>query len=150
MQGKQEIIKKLTEAYWKELETVQNYIAHSVNLDGIRAEIIKGALSGDIAEELGHARELAKRIKELGGTVPGSKDFVATQSQLQPLADTTDIVSVVKGVLDAEEDAMRTYRELIELANNGDYVTQDLAIRLLADEEAHKTQFLGFLKELQK
>jgi len=28
-----------------------------------------------------------------------------------------------------------------------DYVTQDLCIRLLADEEEHLVQFKGFLKE---
>lgn len=38
---REKIIELLTKAYWKELETVQNYLANSVNLDGVRAEEIK-------------------------------------------------------------------------------------------------------------
>ena len=30
-----------------------------------------------------------------------------------------------------------------------DYVTQDLCVRLLADEETHPTEFNGFLKEYE-
>ena len=35
------IIRELCTAYAMELETVQNYIAASVNLDGVRSETIK-------------------------------------------------------------------------------------------------------------
>ena len=38
------IINGLTDAYWAELETVMNYIAHATNLDGVRAEEIKNLL----------------------------------------------------------------------------------------------------------
>ncbi len=40
----------LTEAYWMELETVTNYLANSVDLDGVRAEEIKKSLAADITE----------------------------------------------------------------------------------------------------
>ncbi|MHC4879625.1 MAG: hypothetical protein ACYTGL_24485 [Planctomycetota bacterium] len=33
-----EIIEELKVAYWMEIETVTNYIANSINLDGVRAE----------------------------------------------------------------------------------------------------------------
>jgi ferritin-like protein len=49
------IIKELSRAYATELETVQNYLANSIDLDGVRAEEIKKALLCDIEEELGHA-----------------------------------------------------------------------------------------------
>lgn len=71
----QEIIENLKIAYAMELETVQNYIAASVNLDGVRCEVIKRALAADIVEELTHAQTLANRIKTIGGTVPGSFDL---------------------------------------------------------------------------
>ena len=35
------IIQELCLSYAMELETVQNYIAASVNLDGVRSEVIK-------------------------------------------------------------------------------------------------------------
>ena len=49
------IINELKVAYAMELETVQNYIACSVNLDGVRSDVIKKALAADIAE--GTARQ---------------------------------------------------------------------------------------------
>ena len=52
------IIKELQESYRMELETVMNYLAISIDLDGVRAEEIKKALAADITEELMHARQL--------------------------------------------------------------------------------------------
>lgn len=147
MKKKKEIIRALEESYWKELETVQNYIANSINLDGVRAEEIKAALAADVTEELGHAQQLARRIKVLGGRVPGSYDFEPGQKELQPPRDTTDVVAVIRGVIAAEEDAIAGYNKLAKLCDGEDYVTQDLAITLLADEESHCVQFRGFLKE---
>lgn len=147
MKKHKEIIRALEDAYWKELETVQNYIANSINLDGVRAEEIKAALAADVTAELGHAQQLAGRIKVLGGRVPGSFEFEARQKELQPPRDTTDVAAVIRGVIAAEEDAIEGYNKLIKLCDGKDYVTQDLAITLLADEEGHRQQFASFLKE---
>ncbi|MCX8010348.1 MAG: ferritin-like domain-containing protein [Ignavibacteria bacterium] len=147
---REKIIKKLIQLYWAELETIQNYLANSVNLDGVRAEEIKKALATDIAAELTHAQTLAKRIKDVGGLVPGSYEFSASQKTLQPPSDSTDVVSVIKGVIDAEQSAVKMYNELIKLCEGKDYVTQDLAIRTLSDEESHLTEFKGYLKEYTK
>src|SRR4051794_13983741 len=89
-----ELIALLEKAYWMELETVMSYIANSVNPDGIRAQEIKESLQQDIQEELGHAQQFANRIKELYGVVPGSLEFGAEQSFLQPPDQQTDIVHV--------------------------------------------------------
>jgi len=56
------IIRELCLSYAIELETVQNYIAASVNLDGVRSEVIKKALAADVAVEVQHAQQLAARI----------------------------------------------------------------------------------------
>ena len=53
------IIQELCLSYAMELETVQNYIAASVNLDGVRSEAIKKALAADIAVEVQHAQQAA-------------------------------------------------------------------------------------------
>jgi bacterioferritin len=145
-----QIIEELRVAYWMEVETVMSYIANSINLDGVRAEEIKKALAADVPAELGHAQTLARRIKTLGGTVPGSMAFKATQKPLQPPADTTDVISVIKGVIAAEDSAITQYNKLIKLCDGVDYVTQDLCITTLADEEEHRRDFLGFLAEYEK
>lgn len=143
------IIKELAKAYAMELETVQNYIAASVNLDGVRSDVIKKALEEDVPVELEHAQLLAKRIKTIGGIVPGSLELERDQKFLQPLKDTTDVVTVIKGVIEAEEGAIAQYNKLIKLCDGVDYVTQDLAISILAGEEDHRREFIGFLKEYE-
>ena len=147
---RKEIIDLLTRAYWMELETVQNYIANSVNLDGVRAEEIKKSLAADITDEVGHAQQFAARIKELYGLVPGSFGFKADQKMLQPPQDTTDVAAVIRGVIDAEQGAIDHYVRLIKACDGADYVTQDMVTTILKDEEGHLRQFEGFLKEYEK
>ncbi|WP_255193492.1 ferritin-like domain-containing protein [Natronobeatus ordinarius] len=143
-----EVIDLLTEAYVDELETVMNYLTNSIVLDGVHAEEVKESLAEDVEEELEHARLLGQRLKQLDESPPGSEGFEARQSSLQPPADTTDVQSVIEGVLEAEENAMETYRALYEAAGEAnDPVTEDVAVTVLADEEAHHTEFRGFQKE---
>jgi bacterioferritin len=142
----QKTIDLLLESYSMELETVMNYLANSVNLDGVRAEEIKKSLAADVPGELAHAQQLANRIKQIGGQIPGSKSLTIGR-QIQPVTDTTDVVGVIKSVIAAEETACAQYKKIIKAVDGDDYVTQDLCIRLLADEEEHLVQFKGFLKE---
>ena len=147
---RKQIAKELTVSYWMEIETVMNYIANSMNLDGVRAEEIKKSLAADVAEELGHAQTLAKRIRELEGNVPGSMEFKPSQKSMQPPKDSTDVTSVIKGVIQAEEGAIEQYKKIIKLCDGVDYVTQDLVITALADEESHRREFIGYLTEYEK
>lgn len=145
-----QIVAELTTAYWMEIETVMNYIANSVHLDGVRAEEIKKSLAADVTEEIGHAQRLADRIKTIGGALQGSLQFSPGQKTLQPPADSTDVVAVIKGVIDAEDAACEQYNKIIKLCDGVDYVTQDMCIALLADEQQHRREFRGFLLEYEK
>ena len=146
---REEILELLTKAYWMELETVMSYIANSVNPDGLRAQEIVESLQQDVQEELGHAQQFAARIKELYGVVPGSLDFSAEQSYLQPPEHQTDIVHVIKGVIEAETGAIEHYNRIIEVTDGIDWVTQDMVIAILRDEEGHRRLFEGFLREFE-
>jgi bacterioferritin len=146
---REEIVALLEHAYWMEIETVMSYIANSVNPDGVRAQEIKESLEEDIAEELGHAKQFAERIKELYGVVPGSEDFTAEQPFLQPPEQQTDIVSVIKGVIEAETGAIEHYTKIIEATEGVDHVTQDMVIAILHDEQGHRRLFEGFLREYE-
>ena len=145
-----EIVKALQTAYRMELETVINYLSNSVHLDGLVAEEVKRSLAADVQEELTHATEIANRIKQLGGRVPGSLELEFDQTAMQPPSEPTDAFSVIAGVLAAEEAAIAGYKRLIKLAGDEDPVTADLATRLLADEEGHRSLFKGFLDGLRK
>jgi bacterioferritin len=147
---RERIVEMLTKAYWMEIETVMSYLANSVNPDGVRAQEIIKSLREDIQEELGHATQFANRIKELYGIVPGSMDFRAEQSYLQPPDHQTDIVHVIKGVIEAETGAIDFYNEVIEATEETDPVTNDMVIAILHDEEGHRRLFEGFLREYQE
>ena len=146
---REQIIEMLKKAYWMEIETVMSYIANSINPDGVRAQEIIESLQEDIQEELGHAQQYARRIKELYGVVPGSLDFTAEQSYLQPPEHQTDIVHVIKGVIEAETGAIEHYNRIIEFTDGLDFVTQDMVIAILHDEEGHRRLFEGYLREYE-
>jgi bacterioferritin len=144
-----EIVEMLKKAYWMEIETVMSYIANSVNPDGVRAQEIKESLEQDIQEELGHAQQFAARIKELYGVVPGSEEFAAEQSYLQPPDEQVDIVHVIKGVIEAEQGAIEHYSRIVAETDQIDPVTNDMVIAILHDEQGHKRLFEGFLREYE-
>jgi bacterioferritin len=146
---REHLIGLLTQAYWMEIETVMSYITNSINPDGVRAQEIIESLEEDIQEELGHARQYGARIKELYGVVPGSLDFRAEQSYLQPPDEQTDIVHVIKGVIEAESGAIQHYNRIIEFCEGRDPVTQDMVIDILRDEQGHRRLFEGFLREYE-
>ena len=144
-----EVIEMLRTAYSMELETVMNYLANSTNLDGVRAEEIKKSLAADITAEIGHATQLAQRIKQLGGFTPFDPG-VRLGNQKQPGEDTTDVISVIEAVIEAEDAACKQYRKIIQATEGDDYVTQELCITLMGDEEELLVLFKGFLKEYKK
>lgn len=146
---REQIIAMLEKAYWMEIETVMSYIANSVNPDGVRAQEIRESLQEDVQEELGHAQQFAERIKELWGVVPGSEGFEAEQAFLQPPDHQTDIVHVIKGVIEAEKGAIEHYTRIVEETDQVDPVTNDMVIAILHDEQGHRRLFEGFLREYE-
>lgn len=143
------IVELLKTAYFMELETVMNYVTNSINPDGVRAQEVKENIEEDIQEELAHAQQIASRIKELYGVVPGSEDFKAVQHKLQPPEDQIDVVHVIKGVIDAEDGAIQHYTRIVEETEDVDPVTNDMFIAILHDEQGHRRLFEGFLREYE-
>ena len=146
---RERVVEMLTQAYWMEIETVMSYIANSTNPDGLRAQEVRESLEADIQEELDHARQFAQRIKDLYGTVPGSLGFSAVQTFLQPPDKQTDLVHVIRGVIEAETGAIEHYNQIIELTADADPVTADMVTAILRDEEGHRRLFEGFLRECE-
>ncbi|HEY1476290.1 MAG TPA: ferritin-like domain-containing protein [Chthoniobacterales bacterium] len=147
MDKTKDIVTELKKSYAIELETIQNYLANSVDLDGAGAEEVKKSLEEEIATKLKHGRHLAKRIKVLGGRVPGSLELPRDQNLLQPPFDSADVLAVIRGVIGTKEAAISQYQKIITLTDGLDYVTQDLVIDLLSDEQEHLRLFLSFLAQ---
>jgi bacterioferritin len=149
-EGDEQVLDLLAEARNDEFETVINYQTDAIALSGVAAEEVADSLSADVQEELTHAEEIGERISQLGGQPEGSFDMEMSQQSLQPPEDPTDTLDVIDGVIEAEEGAVETYRELIDVAEEADDpVTEDLATELLADEEEHLAEFEGYRKEYE-
>lgn len=145
------VVSELKVAYEMELETVCNYLANSIHLDGLLAQEVRESLKTDIPEELGHATKIAERLKILNSNVPGSLALNFSQKSLQPPKDTTDIVAVIRGVIEAEKGAIAQYEKLIKLSEEAaDHVTHDMVVNLMADEQHHLREFEGFLRAWER
>lgn len=147
MDKAKEILAELKRSYAIELETMQNYLAHSIDLNGKEAEPIRKSLEEQITLKLKHARRLAKRINILGGRLPGSLELSRDQHLLQPPSDQMDTMAVVQGVISVNETSIGQYQKIIHLTEGLDYVTQDMVIDLLSDERELHRLFLGFLTQ---
>ena len=148
----QKIIDLLKKAYVDEIETVTNYIAHGVRLDTFDGQDVAEDLLADVQEEQQHAQRLGQRLKVLDDVPPTSldDDMEFKQDSLNNIDDTTDVLSVIDGVIEAEKDACETYKSLITVAReNEDYGTASLAEELLQDEELHLEEFRSIRKEFE-
>src|SRR3989442_13369166 len=97
--SKEQIIASLQKSYSMEVETVLNYLANSLDLEGVRAELIKQALDTDIQEELSHAQQLGNRIKQLGGTIVCSLSLTIDKKSVQQPKDAIYTLTVINGTL---------------------------------------------------
>jgi bacterioferritin len=52
-------------------------------------------------------------------------------------------------VIEAETGAIEHYNRIIEAADGVDWVTQDMVIGILHEEEGHRRLFEGFLREYE-
>jgi bacterioferritin len=147
---REQLIGLLERAYWMEMETVMSYTANSINPDGVHGREIAASLQADIQEELGHAQAFGERIKQLYGRVPGSLGMKPEQDYLQPPEEATDVVHVIRGVIEAESGAIEHYNRIIEFCEGVDPVTQDMVIDILRDEEGHLRLFEGYLREHER
>lgn len=147
MDKTKEIITELKRSYAIEFETIQNYLANAIDLEGADAEVIRKSLEKEMALKLKHARRLAKRIHVLGGRVPGSLELPRDQNLLQPPLDNGDVIAVIRAVISANEISINQYQKIIGLADGLDHVTQDMVIDLLSDERELRRHFLSFLDE---
>lgn len=73
----------------------------------------------------------------------------AEQSFLQPPERQTDVVHVIRGVIEAESGAIEHYERILEATDGVDLVTQDMVIDILHDEQGHRRLFEGFLREYE-
>ena len=131
LQGDPLVIAALNEALRGELTAINQYFLHARMLDDWGFTRRGKAEYDESIEEMRHADRLIQRILLLGG-LPNLQD-------LGKLYIGENLREVIECDLRLELEGIEHYRRAIGTAEAAhDYVTRDLFIAILADEEGHQ------------
>lgn len=124
------VLERLNEALKNELTAINQFLVHARMLEDWGLSKMATEEYAESQEEHDHAKLLIDRILLLGGT--------PVLQELGPLQVGADVRGVLEGDLAIEERACATLVAGIgDCEQAHDYVTRDLFVRILADEEKH-------------
>ncbi len=133
-----------------ELTTYYYYTILRCNLIGLKGEGIKEIAEVARIEDRNHFEALVPRIYELGGKLPGDMKTFHDVSACPPASlpkDPTDVMAMLKVLVDAERCAVRGYTYICNLTAGKDHRTYDLSLAILNEEVEHESWFAEFLGE---
>ena len=127
--SKKKIIDALNLDRAYELGAIIQYMGHHYESEGMESASVKDIFKRISIDEMRHAEILAERIVYLGG-VPVQKPV--------PVKRGGSLDKMIKDDLDAEQGAIKRYKEHIKLCEElGDVTTRRILEDILADEEGH-------------
>lgn len=150
--GASEIIKLLKQAFCEEMLAWYQYIIIAPFLVGKERPSIQKDYFENAKEELeDHGYWLLERISQLGGNIEGIDrpecwNIVAPHKYIKP--DSYNTKDSIQQMIEAEHNAIETYKNLINATKDTDPVTYNKAIEILADEEEHLQEMLDFLNDI--
>jgi len=127
----------LNKARSRELAVTVQYMRQHYMAEGLASAQVADILKDIAKTEMKHAESLGERITYLGGTATTKPD---------PIKTATDLKQMIKDDLEAENEAVAMYRDIIKLcADEGDVTSRRMMEELLEDEEEHVDQFQKLL-----
>ena len=142
MKGDPKVIEFLNQALKNELTAINQYFLHSRMLKDWGVSELAQKEYKESIEEMQHADLLIKRILLLEG--------LPNLQELGKLYIGENVEEVIKGDLKLEQEGIANYRAGIkEAEGHGDYVTRDLFIKILTDEEGHEDHLNTQLKMIE-
>ncbi len=142
---RERVIEVLNEALATELVCILRYKHHYFTATGINAEPVAAEFLQHANEEQVHADRIALRITQLGGDPDFNPDTLTMRSHAEYDAS-HDLIDMIKEDLVAERVAIASYMETIQWIGNGDPTTRRLLEDVLAQEEEHADDLVGFLQ----
>ena len=144
---RERVIQVLNEALATEIVCWLRYKRHYFTATGLNAEPVAAEFLQHATEEAAHADMLATRITQLQGKPNFDPEGITSRSHAQ--YDASDgLLDMVKEDLVAERIAIASYTEIIKWLGNDDPTTRKLFEDILAQEEEHADDLLGFLENL--
>jgi bacterioferritin len=133
------LLEMLNKAIAMELQVSVQYIWQHVLATGINSIPVADVFKESAITEMKHAELLAERLAYLDG-IPTTKPA--------PILVGETLKEMLQNDVNAEEDAIALYREIIKVADSdGDVTTRTLAEDILGDEEGHHDTFTNLLEE---
>ena len=133
-----ELLDLLNKAIAREIGVSVQYMWQHVMAMGMKSPEVKDSFEDIAIEEMKHAEKIAERLFYLGG-IPTAKPT--------PINVGGSLENMVEKDLEAENEAIGLYREIIDLAaEKGDSTTRLLFEEILTEEEEHKHTFTILLK----
>lgn len=148
VKNRSEIIKELNRAAAAELLAAYRYLFLSHYASGLHGREVAGKFDEMAKHEWEHVSAFMKRIVQLGGT-PFQKVSEAEKLSygryLLPPKDPTDWKKMLKESVQAEQDAIQFYSDLMEKVH-GDPVTLHLVREVLEDEIEDEHELASLLE----
>lgn len=142
MKGNPQVLKRLNLALKGELTAINQYFLHARMLDDWGVTKFGKHEYNESIEEMKHADLLIKRILLLEG--------IPNLQELGKLYIGENVEEIIKGDLKLEIEGIQNYREGIKDCEAAhDYVTRDLFIQILKDEEGHEDHLNTQLKMIE-
>jgi bacterioferritin len=127
------LLELLNKGIARELQVSIQYMWQHIMAKGIEGEIVESVFRDIAIVEMKHAEDLAERLVFLNGVPVNSPSPVHVGHSLEEM---------LKENVQAEEEAIRLYKEAIQIADKeGDYGTRRMLEEILSNEEKHLDRF---------
>lgn len=133
-----ELLELLNKAVAREIGVSVQYMWQHVMAMGMKSPEIKDIFEDIAIDEMKHAEKIAERLFYLGG-IPTTKPT--------PIKVGGSLKEMIEADLEAENEALEMYKEIIDIASEKeDSTTRLLLEEILTAEEEHKYTFSILLK----
>jgi len=134
------LLDKLNDAIAREMQVTIQYMWQHVQWSGVKGFAVHDELKSIAVEEMKHAEAIAERLFYLGA-IPTTKPT--------PIFVGTTLKEMISQNVKDEENAIKLYKEIVEMARKeGDETTNRLFREILQQEEDHHDTFSTLLEDL--
>ena len=127
------LLELINNAIAQEMQVSIQYMWQHLMAKGIEGATVENTFRETSITEMKHAEDLAERLAFLNGVPTNNPNPVHIGHSLEEM---------LKEDVQAEEEAIRLYKEAIQIADKeGDYATRRLLEEILSNEEKHLDKF---------